>query len=238
MSKFPPLLPSGELREVLPEIFFVTGQMSSGEGQETMHYSRNMTIVRDEGALSLINTVRLDEVGLARLDALGTVRNVVRLGFNHGRDDEFYLKRYNADFWAVPGMEFVRGEVIDRSLIAGEPGPCEGSSVFTFETANKPEAILYLDRNGGTLVSCDSLQNFSGPNEFFNELAISRMKAGGFFNPANVGPGWKMVTEPKAEDFARLKQLNFRHLLSGHGEPRVDDAYQAYSATFSELYGI
>jgi hypothetical protein len=44
MTAFPLHLPTGPLREVLPGIFFVTGLMTIGEGDEAMQFSRNMTV--------------------------------------------------------------------------------------------------------------------------------------------------------------------------------------------------
>jgi hypothetical protein len=64
-----------------------------------------MVIIRNGHQLSLINTVRLDDAGLAVLDRLGKVTNVVRIGAFHGRDDAFYLDRYGAKLWALPGMK-------------------------------------------------------------------------------------------------------------------------------------
>ena len=238
MTDFPPPLPTGEIREVLPSIFFVTGQMIVGEGDEAMAFSRNMTIIHDGSALTLINTLRLDDAGLIELDKLGPVKNVVRLGAHHGRDDAFYLDRYEAAFWAVPGTEFARGEEVSMPLVAGERGPCTNSTIFAFETASKHEAILRLGRHGGVLVACDSLQNFRGPDEFFNTTATERMKAGGFLRPANIGPGWRNAANPKPEDFARLKQLEFQHVLSAHGVPCLNTARDQYSATISDLFGV
>lgn len=238
MTNFPECLPAGTMCEVLPDIFFVTGQMISGKGEGQMRYSRNMTVVRDGNDLSIFNSVRLDEDGLKALEAFGTIQHVVRLGFNHGRDDAFYLNRYGAQFWAMDGMEFNRGETVNRHIVDGEPGPCGASSFFVFETATQPEAILHVKRNDGLLIACDSLQNLCGPDRFFNEVAIGIMRTNGFFRPANIGPGWLQKAEPKSDDFARLKRNEFHHVLSGHGEPCLEHAYEQYSATFSELMGV
>jgi len=64
------------------------------------------------------------------------------------------------------------------------------------------------------------------------------MRAFGFFKPANVGPGWRRFAEPQAKDFARLKALSFRHLLSAHGVPLRDTAHEQLGATFKELFGV
>ena len=42
----------------------------------------------------------------------------------------------------------------------------------------------------------------------------------------------------KASDFERLKQLSFRHLLSAHGEPILNTAYQNVLDTIKQEYGV
>jgi len=102
-------MPHGEIEEVFPDVFFVTGTSRPDFGGDALQFSRNMTIVRDNGDLSLINTVRLDDAGLARLDSLGRVTNVVKIGVFHGIDDAFYLERYDAKQWALPNVEHFAG---------------------------------------------------------------------------------------------------------------------------------
>ena len=119
MTEFPAQLPHGEIREVLPDVFFVTGQTRPTFGSQTLQFSRNMSVVRDGDALTLVNTMRLDAAGLARLDELGSVKNLVKLGFFHGRDDAFYLDRYGATLWSLPGMEHERGVQTQAELVPG-----------------------------------------------------------------------------------------------------------------------
>ena len=66
---FPPALPHGKLEQLFDDLFFVTGTMKMKSPPLT--FSRNMTILREGNSLTLINSVRLDEDGLAQLDALG-----------------------------------------------------------------------------------------------------------------------------------------------------------------------
>src|SRR5687768_17538536 len=105
---FLPAWPHGALVEVFPDVFFATGSIRF-PGPIPVFGSRNMTVVRDGTSLTLINTVRLDDAGLAALDALGRVENVVRLAGFHGSDDAFYKDRYGATVWAVPGHVYARG---------------------------------------------------------------------------------------------------------------------------------
>src|SRR6266516_2467224 len=62
-------------------------------------------------ALTLINSIRLDDAGLAQLDALGLVAHVVKIGSIHGRDDAFYKAHYGATFWAAPVRRYASGEI-------------------------------------------------------------------------------------------------------------------------------
>jgi hypothetical protein len=238
MSTFAPAMPHGDIEEVFDDVFFVTGTMRSVFGGANLQYSRNMTIVRDQGELTLINAVRLDDAGLAALDHLGKVTNVVKLGAMHGLDDAFYVDRYRARLWAVRGLEHESGLPTDVELAPGGPMPFSGCSLFVFETSSKPEGVLRLDRDGGILIGVDALQNWRAPDRFFDESSIALMRQFGFFQPANVGPGWRQAYKPQASDFARLKQLSFRHVLCAHGEPLRDTAHAEFSDRFQREFGV
>jgi len=58
---FPGQLPHGKLEAVFTDVFVVTGQMQANFGQP-VQFSRNMIVVREGDTLTLINSVRLDEV--------------------------------------------------------------------------------------------------------------------------------------------------------------------------------
>ena len=119
MPEFTPLMPHGEIETVFDDVFFVTGTSRPNFGGEQWQFSRNMTILRENGALTLVNTVRLDEAGLETLDGLGRVVNVVKIGGFHGIDDPFYVDRYGAKLWALPGMQHEGGLSSDVELVVG-----------------------------------------------------------------------------------------------------------------------
>jgi len=226
MSDFPAQLPHGSFQEIFPDVFFLTGQIKV-PSDPVSEFSRNMVVIRDAGTLTLVNSIRLDEAGLLALDALGTVHNIVKLGGFHGRDDAFYLDRYDAELWAPEGMTYSRGESTDRLLSDGQMGPVSGSAAFVFDTPKMPEAMLLLDWHGGILLTCDSFQNTLGPDEYFNVAATEFKRRLGFFKKAVVGPGWRKFAQPYQSDLERVLDLRFSHLLSAHGEPLLDDAYHA-----------
>ena len=238
MEQFPPALSHGAIEEVLPDVFFVSGAMETVLQEMDWKFSRNMTVVRDGDRLIIINSVRLGEEGLAALDRLGQVTDVVRLGSLHGRDDPFYVDRYAAEYWAMPGMEHETGLEATRTLNLEGPLPISDASLFEFHTTQIPEGILRLDRAGGILIACDALQNWLAPDEYFSDTSRELMQQMGFFTPANLGPVWVQRASPAGDDFARLKALSFKHALCGHGEPLRDTAQEDYTATFNRMFGV
>jgi hypothetical protein len=237
MAQFPPALQHGSIEEVFPDVFFVSGAMETVLQEMDWKFSRNMTVVRDGERLIIINSVRLGDEGLAELDKLGKVTDVVRLGSLHGRDDPFYVNHYGAEYWVMPGMEHETGLKATQTLAEGSL-PISDASLFEFKTTSLPEGILRLDREGGILVACDALQNWLTPDEFFSDSSRELMQKMGFFTPANLGPVWVQRAEPGADDFARLKELSFKHALCGHGDPLRDTAHEDFTATFKRIFGV
>jgi hypothetical protein len=109
---FAPALTHGSLEAVAAGVWVVQGNMVMGILQEL---PRSMTVLTgrpagsvqsaDVDSVVICNSLRLDDAGLAQLDALGEVCAIVRLGSHHGRDDAFYAHRYpDALVWSAPGM--------------------------------------------------------------------------------------------------------------------------------------
>lgn len=237
-KSYHPAMAHGPIREIFKDVFFLTGTMKNEFFGSMWHFNRNMTIVRENGNLTLINTVRLDDDGLAALDRLGKVVNVVRIGDMHGVDDPFYIDRYNATFWALPDMKVQEGLHIDKELREGGEMPFSDCSLFVFKTTKRPESILRLDREGGIMIACDSLQNWVAADEFFDASTIETMTNMGFFKPAGFGLAWIHEGQPQAEDFIRLKEIQFKHALCGHGEPHLNNGHPAYHATMKQMFDI
>jgi hypothetical protein len=64
------------------------------------------------------------------------------------------------------------------------------------------------------------------------------MREMGFFTRANLGLAWLHESEPKAEDFVRLKEVPFAHALCGHGVPLQNTAQPEYHAAFNRFFGV
>lgn len=235
---FPPATPHGELVEIFPDVFHLTGSVDMIPG---MRISRAMTILREGNSLTLISPIRLSTEGLAALDALGRVENIVKLGAYHlgaqnGLDDPFYVDRYGAKYWALEGMNHQGGLTTDHVLQVGGDMPSADLSLFRYETSNLPEGLFLLNREGGILISADSLQNWTEPDAFFSDIAAERMGQAGFFKPANIGPEWMRYCAPDPSEFQRVAALPFQHLLPSHGTPLLDHAKEALSETFAQTF--
>jgi len=228
----PPAQPHGDLVEVLPDVFVVTGSMGMGLAR----FSRNMVVIREGAGLVVVNSVRLDEAGLAALDALGRVTHVIRIAGGHGSDDRFYRGRYDAPVWAVRGQTYFAGVNPAKDEIYFTPDgfldvdselPVSGASLYVFDTV-PPEGILRIDAGGGTLIAGDSLQNWAGADRWFNGFGKLSFRLLGFLKPHQLGPGWLKVCEPSAEQVAGLLDLAFENVLPAHGEPVLGEARAKY----------
>ena len=216
-DSYTPAMPHDPPVEVFPDVFMVRG---SYRANRLMKFSRNMVLVRHEGELSLVNSVRLSTEGERQLDALGSVRHVIRLGYFHGCDDRYYVDRYGAELWAPKGSRTEPGPRASRILEAGGQLPFPSAQTFLFSLSRHPEAVILLERHGGLLLTCDCLQHYADRrfNSLFANIVMPLM---GFPLRMLVGPLWLKAMTPEGkslkEDFARIGQLNFDHLIAGHG---------------------
>lgn len=222
----------GDLQEVMPDIFFVSGSMKMGPPR----FSRNMVVIRQGERLVIVNSMRLDDAGLAALDALGKVTDVIRLAGFHGSDDRFYKERYDAKVWALRGQTYftginpAKGEIYftpDVYMDADTDLPVAGVSLYRFES-DPPEGALLLGVDGGTLITGDSLQNWATTDRYFNWIGKLGMRMMGFVGPHKLGPGWIGSAKPTAEMLTGALDLGFANVLPAHGSPVMGDAVEKY----------
>jgi hypothetical protein len=232
---FPPALPHGQLEEVLPGLFFVRGTIGM-PGPLPVRFSRNMTVIRDGERLILVNTVRLDESGLASLDKLGKVTDVIRLAGNHGADDPFYADRYKAKVWVLKGQRYTAGFDTKAPDTYFTPD-AEADATTTLPIANArlhfihgdpPEGLLLLPHDGGTIIAGDCLQHWASTDAYFSWLGSIVMKLMGFIKPHNVGPAWLKQTKPPKEELRAILDLPFVNVLPSHGAPVLGNAVELY----------
>lgn len=233
-----PAWPHGELTPFLNELWYVVGTNRVHHAGIDLQTSRTMLVIREDSKLTLVNTVRLNDEGLRALDALGTVRDVVRLGAFHGRDDPFYRERYDACLWAIPGSSHGDGRVEDRAITEHGELPVSSAAAFVFHSARQPEAALLLERAGGVLVTCDAVQNWASVDRFFSPETGAAFEAAGLIRHAHVPSTWVDACSPDASDFERLLGLPFRHLVSAHGMPLLDHAHELLARDVGNVFSL
>ncbi len=224
----------GELTEVLPGIFFVTGTMKMS-GVLPVSFGRNMTVIKRGDRLVIVNSVRLDDAGLAALDKLGRVTDVVRIAGNHGMDDPFYADRYQAKVWVVKGQRYIAGfdpsspayftphHELDRDAAL----PIEGAKLFVIDSS-PPEGLLVLDDHGGVVIADDCLQHWAVPDAYTSWLARPMMRMMGSIKPHNIGPMWFKKAKPPKEQLKAVLDLSFANVLPAHGAPVLGNAREHY----------
>lgn len=232
MTQLPAALPHGPIAEIFADIFQVTGRFKFAPG---LTITRNMTILRVGTELTLVNSVRLTDAGLAELDKLGKVTKLLKIGAFHGVDDAFYVDRYRPEFWAPPKSRHANGLQHSRELVPGAM-PVPNCHVFAFEAGKRPEVALRLDRDGGVLVTCDSYQHWT-TFDGCSPLGKIMMRMMGF-GPKHIGGPWvKEMGDGVRADFDRLLQEPFRHLLPAHGTVLRDDAVAGLREAMAKRFG-
>jgi hypothetical protein len=237
-SQFPAALRHGPIRQVFPDVFVVRGTFRF---MPLFEITRNMTIVRVGEELVLVNSVRLSPEGEAELEKLGTPKHLLRIGEFHGMDDAWYVNRYGVSLWWPKGAAPRPPATPSQELKAGVQLPIPDAELFLWEHGEKPECAVLLKREGGILITCDSVQNWS-TFDGCSFLGKVMMKRFGFGPPAQIGPFWKKLLEGKTPgalkpDFERLLQLEWRHVLSGHGEPLLGTARDLLRQQVRQTFG-
>ena len=73
-----------------PVLVIRTGWRSATRKVNTAQRAVARVVLKQNDSLSVVNSLRMDDAGLAALDALGKVEHVIRLAGFHGMDDPFY----------------------------------------------------------------------------------------------------------------------------------------------------
>lgn len=235
-ADYPAAEPHDPLEALFDDVFWVHGSIEPRAG---FRFNRNMVVVRDGEALTLIHPVRLSPDAERDLEGLGQVRHVMRLGAQHGMDDRYYVDRYGADFWCQAGSTIYPEPPPTHILEEGGALPIADATLFVFRDALAPEGALLLERHGGVLVTGDSLHNWTAWGHCSDE-AIEVLEKGGFSLTMLVGPVWKQRVTPDGgslePDFKRLLALAFRHHIGAHGGLARDDAHDLIETAVANAF--
>ena len=257
-----------KVMHVTGDIYMVRGRMKSTKARSLferlfLHYSRTMTVIRrDNGKggydLTLINTIRLNEGGLAQLQKLGRIAHVVRLGSFHGVDDTFYLDRFGAQYWVVADMEHAPGFAGDFQTMSPTHLPIADAGYFAFESIKFPEAVIILPATAdraAMAITTDSIQNHTGALDIDNSLLVSlAIRKIGLIGEARLGPIWmrdqveytgealtdgaakraQMIACLRPQYEALIADFEFDTLMPGHGWPIYSGARQAIAKSIED----
>lgn len=228
--------PHDPIEEIFPNLFMVRGSIPLNA---MMGICRNMAIVRHDGELTLVNPLRLDAGEERELEKLGAVKRILRLGPMHGIDDPYYVARYGAELWAPGDSEIYPEPAPDVRFGAGAAPPFPDAEFFCFEDALQPEAALLVRRHGGVLFTCDAIQHY-GDYRYCSLFARLMMPLIGFPKTTIVGPMWLKMMTPEdgslRDDFRRLLNLDFDHLLSAHGSLLSGGAHEAVERAVEKAF--
>ncbi|MBM88121.1 MAG: hypothetical protein CMQ41_07040 [Gammaproteobacteria bacterium] len=230
------IYPHGDLEEIGSDVFMIRGSIKVNP---IMRISRNMGIIRENNAITLVNPIRLNHSVESKLKSLGEVKNLVRLGAFHGVDDPYYADKFKAQFWCQQGGTSYTEPTIDIEIGMGGLTPVDESEFFHFRRTIQPESALLLKRDDGILFTCDSIQHYSDYS-YSNWLARLVMPHIGFPKTTMIGPFWLKLMTPSGVslvgEFKRLLELRFDSLLSAHGTFLPKGAYSAVKTAVADAF--
>ncbi|MCA9679483.1 MAG: hypothetical protein H6709_13870 [Kofleriaceae bacterium] len=231
MPTFPAALPHGPLTRVADRIHTLRGRFRMGAG---MIISRTMTVIEGDDGLVVVSAIRLSDAGHAELDALGRVRHLIKLGDAHGIDDPYYVDRYAPQIWTLPGARLV-GIGAGRRL--GPDGPIAGGTVVDYGTpAGQREAAYRIPYAGGTLITCDAIQNCvdsEGASLMIRLVTPLLGFTGGVIVPRMWRRKRKLAGTAVRDTLGGLLPLTFANLVTGHGPAVVGGADEAVWAAIA-----
>lgn len=222
MASHPESLAHGAIAKVADDVYCVRGGFKMGPG---VVISRTMTLIVAGDGLVVFNAVRLNDETEAELEGIGPVKHLVKLSDSHAVDEPYYAEHYKATVWSIPGAD-LGGLTADKTF--GPDGPIPGGVVVDFgETKGWREAAYLVPQGGGTLITCDAVQNHCDGEgaSFGGKIMMSLM---GFKGGVLVPPMWRRFQKLKGpaltETLSGLKGLSFENLVTGHGPPIVGGA--------------
>jgi len=235
MHSYPSPMPHGPIEQLFDNVFWVHGSVKLAPA---MTMNRNMVIIKDGSKLTLINPVRLNKSEEVKLEQLGDICRVMRLGDFHGLDDRYYVDKYQTEFWCQHGSTTYSAPTPSHIIESGIDSPITNSTFFVFEKAKFPEAALLMTDHK-LLITTDSIQHHSDWS-YTNFLGRITLKLMGFELKTQIGKPWLKRVTAKGDslkpDFDRLCALDFDTLLAAHGTPLKSSANQVVSRLVGELY--
>lgn len=237
-----PVTRHGELTQVLDNVFIVRGTFPMSWG---VLIERTMTIVRRGDQLTIFNAVRVNESVESEIQKLGSIRHLVRMAIGHGFDDSYYLDTFHPTYWTVEGMEPYPGTNPSDHQVFTEKHdgnnttlPIPEMKFVILKTRRGPELVSWIPDGGGTVLTCDFLQNTITP-EYANWCGKRVTYWFGFQGECKCVPVWRHVfgTDGLWEDIERgVLNWEFENLISGHGEAKLGNARSIVEKNLKEVF--
>jgi hypothetical protein len=219
---FPPALPHGPIVRVTDGVHTVRGTFAMGPG---IRIGRTMTILERAGTLVVLNAIRLSAEGEAALDRLGKVAHLVKLSDSHSLDEPYYADKYRPEVWAMAGAK-LGGLEAKREL--GKAAPLDDSLVLDYPgSSGWRECALLVKTGGGTLVTCDAIQNHVDAEgaSFLGRIMTPLLGfKGGVIVPKMWRKYQKLNGEAVRNAFAPILEHSFSVLSTGHGPAITGEA--------------
>src|SRR6185503_18224855 len=97
------------------------------------------------------------------------------------------------------------------------------------------EALLFVERSQGILISCDSIKNWQQKDPYFDDATFEMMKKAESVGAAKIDKTWLQAMQPSKKDIDELAKLDFSILITAHGEPITKDAKELLLSSIKEV---
>jgi hypothetical protein len=182
--------------------------------------NRNMVVVRSDAGgkteLSIINALKLTAEGERKLQKLGVITNIIRLGMTMyaGEVDAYYLQTFpGVTRWAAGEFLNSMDLPIHEKLKETGATPFPMCNIFNFKETAIPESAILLFRegkHGNLLITSECLQH-QLDNEFVNMPIVAKMKLAGLLeSDIVVSQEWLKIMNPPSNGLKRQSSKGAR----------------------------
>jgi len=102
----------------------------------------------------------------------------------------------------------------------------KNSHFFMFKNSSPAEGFIYMNNQEGIIITCDSIKNWVEIDQYFSEDTAKMAISQGEITKARISPIWLNATGVHKADFDYLLHLQFKHLISAHGDVLKNTAYE------------
>lgn len=175
------------------------------------------------------------------------LRGSIQLGFGLSMNRNMIIIKQNNELTLINAVRMFEAELeklealgaIKHLIQSDAIPPIKNAEFFIFEQATCPEAILYIE-DKKLLITTDSIQYWSDWKyfSFLSKIIIYLM---GFRLGLFIGGPWLKRVTPKStslkNDFDRLLQLDFQHLVAAHGTVLIKSAKEELVKVVKKQFG-